>query len=508
MDENRRIRSALISVWDKTGLEPIILKLHALGVKLISTGGTQEYIRSLGVESTAVESLTGYPSIFGGRVKTLHPGVFGGILFRRDDPVHATEQQQYHIEPIDLIVVDLYPFVNTVANTNLEAEIIEKIDIGGISLIRAAAKNFADVLVVPSVEDYPMLLTLLDEHRGTSTLAQRRRMAARAFAVSSNYDSAIFNYFNTAELLPELRVSYSSAYPLRYGENPHQRGTFFGNQEAMFDKLHGKELSYNNLLDLDAGIALIRELDKAAFAILKHNNACGVAVRGSAAEAWTAALAGDPVSAFGGVLITNVKVDEATAIEINKLFFEIMLAPEFDPAAYELLASKKNRILLRAKSFEVQPSQVRTLLNGVLMQDRDTKTETADLLNAVTHRAPSPSEINDLLFANILVKHARSNAIVIVKNQQLIGMGAGQTSRVDAVKQAIDKARSFGFNLQQAVMASDAFFPFADSVQLAHEAGITAVIQPGGSVRDAESVEFANLHGMAMVTTGIRHFRH
>lgn len=508
MDENRKIRSALVSVWDKTGLEPIIRKLHVLGVKLISTGGTQEYIQSLGIESTAVESLTGYPAVFGGRVKTLHPAVFGGILFRRDDPKHLREQKQFHIEPVDLVIVDLYPFSKTVATTNLEADIIEKIDIGGISLIRAAAKNYSDVLVVPSVDDYPVLLDILEQHQGISTLAQRRGMAARSFAVSSEYDTAIFNYFNRVEQLPAIRIASSQAVSLRYGENPHQKGTFYGDQSAVFEKLHGKEISYNNLLDLEAGISLVHDLDQAAFAILKHNNACGVAQRPTAVQAWEAALAGDPISAFGGVLVTNVPVDKVTAEQINKLFFEIILAPDYEAGVFELLASKKNRIILRSQPFELASVQFRSLLNGVLVQDKDLKTESEKDLTTATNRTASSEELSDLLFANRLVKHARSNAIVIVKNMQLIGVGAGQTSRVDAVKQAIEKARSFGFDPRGAVMASDAYFPFSDSVQLAHEAGITAVIQPGGSVRDGDSIAFANENGMAMVMTGVRHFRH
>jgi len=508
MDENRKIRSALISVWDKTGLEPIIHKLHHLGVKLVSTGGTHEFIRSLGVEPVSVESLTGYPAIFGGRVKTLHPAVFGGILYRRDEPVHQAEQEQYQIEPIDLVIVDLYPFEKTVATTNLEADIIEKIDIGGISLIRAAAKNFSDVLIIPSISDYPMLMNLLDEPQGISTLAQRRRQAARAFAVSSGYDSAIFNYFNRVEQLPYLRVTAPEPMPLRYGENPHQQGAFYGDLDAVFEKLHGKELSYNNLLDLEAAVALIRDLDEVAFAILKHNNACGVAQRTTATEAWKAALAGDPVSAYGGVVISNVPVDDATAAEINKLFFEVILAPGYTQAAYDLLATKKNRIILRAQSLEFQPMHYRSLLNGMLAQGKDLKTESAADLKVVTRKAPDAAETEDLLFANRLVKHARSNAIVLVKNKQLIGSGVGQTSRVDAVKQAIEKAQRFGFDLQGAVMASDAYFPFSDSVQLAHEAGITAVIQPGGSIRDNDSVEYADKHGLAMVMTSTRHFRH
>lgn len=508
MDENRIIKTALVSVWDKTGLEPIVRKLHALGVKLISTGGTQEYIRSLGIESVAVESLTGYPAIFGGRVKTLHPAVFGGILYRRDDPSHQAEQQQHGIEPIDLVIVDLYPFEKTVATTNLEAEIIEKIDIGGISLIRAAAKNFKDVLIIPSIADYPLLVNLLDDHKGISTLAQRRLQATKAFAVSSGYDAAIFSYFNRAEQLPVVRISSPDPKPLRYGENPHQKGAFYGRLDEVFEKLHGKELSYNNLLDLEAGISLIRDIDEPAYAILKHNNACGVAVRQSSTEAWKAALAGDPVSAYGGVIITNVPVDETTALEINKLFFEIILAPGFQGSAYELLASKKNRIILKTRSFDFPVVQFRSLLNGLLTQDKDLKVEHTDDLIVVTETAPDTRELDDLLFANCLVKHSRSNAIVLVKNRQLIGSGVGQTSRVDAVKQAIEKALRFGFDLQGAVMASDAYFPFADSVRFADEAGITAVIQPGGSIRDNESIEYCNTHKVAMVVTGTRHFRH
>ncbi|PKP27191.1 MAG: bifunctional phosphoribosylaminoimidazolecarboxamide formyltransferase/IMP cyclohydrolase PurH [Bacteroidetes bacterium HGW-Bacteroidetes-22] len=508
MDENRKICTALVSVWDKSGLEPIVRRLHALGVKLISTGGTQEYIRSLGIESIAVESLTGYPAIFGGRVKTLHPAVFGGILYRRDDPVHQAEQYQHNIEPIDLVIVDLYPFEKTMTSTNQEADIIEKIDIGGISLIRAAAKNFRDVLIIPSIADYSVLLDLLNDHQGISTLAQRRMQATKAFAVSSGYDAAIFNYFNRTAQLPFVRINTPDPTPLRYGENPHQLGAFYGSLEEVFEKLHGKELSYNNLLDLDAGISLIRDFNEPTFAILKHNNACGVAVRASALEAWNAALAGDPLSAYGGVVITNVLIDESTAFEINKLFFEIILAPGFEPSAYDLLASKKNRIILKARSFDFSTVQFRSLLNGVLAQDKDMKTEQPADLTVVSNTAPDARETEDMLFANRLVKHSRSNAIVLVKDRQLIGSGVGQTSRVDAVKQAIEKAQRFGFSLQGAVMASDAYFPFADSVQFADEAGITAVIQPGGSIRDNESIEYCNAHKVAMVVTGTRHFRH
>lgn len=508
MDENRKIRSALVSVWDKTGLEPLVRKLNALGVKIISTGGTQEFIASLGIASVAVESLTGYPAIFGGRVKTLHPAVFGGILYRRNDLLHQSEQQQYHIEPIDLVVVDLYPFEKTVATTNQEADIIEKIDIGGISLVRAAAKNYTDVLIIPAVDDYEMLHNLLDEHQGISTLAQRRRQAAKAFAVSSGYDASIFNYFNRAEQLPLLRITPQEAMPLRYGENPHQQGTFHGDLDTVFEKLHGKELSYNNLLDLEAAINLMRDLEGTAIAILKHNNACGVAIRSTATEAWKAALAGDPLSAYGGVVISNVMIDEATAIEINKLFFEIILAPGYQPGALETLCSKKNRIILNQRSVDFSSMQYRSILNGLLAQEKDVKTESGTDLTVVTRIAPTAGETEDLLFANRLVKHARSNAIVLVKDLQLVGSGVGQTSRVDAVRQAIEKARNFGFDLKGAVMASDAFFPFSDSVALAAEAGITAVIQPGGSVRDSDSVDYCNSAGMAMVMTGTRHFRH
>lgn len=508
MDENRKIRSALISVWDKTGLEPLVRKLNALDVKIISTGGTQEFIASLGIASVAVESLTGYPAIFGGRVKTLHPAVFGGILFRRGDHLHQSEQQQYHIEPIDLVIVDLYPFVKTVATTNQETDIVEKIDIGGISLIRAAAKNFNDVLIIPAIDDYDMLHGLLDDHQGISTLAQRRRQAAKAFAVSSGYDASIFNYFNRTEQLPDLRISPSETTTLRYGENPHQPGTFHGDLDSVFEKLHGKELSYNNLLDLEAAISLMGDLEGTAIAILKHNNACGVAIRPDATDAWKAALAGDPLSAYGGVVISNVEIDETTAAEINKLFFEIILAPGYHPAALALLCSKKNRIILKLRSFDFPSTQFRSMLNGLLAQGKDKKTESAADLTVVTHTAPTATETDDLLFANRLVKHSRSNAIVLVKDLQLIGSGVGQTSRVDAVKQAIEKAKVFGFDLKGAVMASDAFFPFSDSVKLAAEAGITAVIQPGGSVRDSDSVDYCNSAGVAMVMTGTRHFRH
>lgn len=508
MSERKPIRSALISVFHKEGLEPVVKLLHQSGVALFSTGGTHQYIESLGIPVITVESLTEYPSILGGRVKTLHPKVFGGILARRENPSDREEMQQYGIPDFDLVIVDLYPFEKTVASGAEHQDIIEKIDIGGISLIRAGAKNYRDVLIVPDSRHYGELLDILTAGGCATTQEERLRFAAYAFAMSSHYDTAIFNYFSALSGYREFRCSTGDAHTLRYGENPHQKGEFFGNLEDVFVQLHGKELSYNNLLDLEAAIALIREFSEPAFAIIKHNNACGLASRERLVDAWNAALEGDPVSAFGGVLITNTVVDEATATEINKLFFEIILAPGYEKNALELLQTKKNRVILQAKSFDFQDKQFRSLLNGVLQQEKDTKTETPDNLRVVTEKAPSKAEVDDLLFANIIVKHSKSNAIVLAKNRQLIGSGAGQTSRVDALKQAIDKAITFGFDLKGAVMASDAFFPFADSVELAHKAGITSVIQPGGSVRDEESINYCNTGGLSMVFTGVRHFKH
>lgn len=504
-----KIRSALLSVYSKEGLEPIIRRLHELGVALYSTGGTQTFIEKLGISSTPVEQLTGYPSILDGRVKTLHPAVFGGLLARRE-PGHLAQLEQYNIPEIDCVIVDLYPFEDTVAATDDPAEIIEKIDIGGVSLIRAAAKNWKDVVVVGSKEEYPMFLELLNEQDGAFSSDSRREFARRAFKVTSNYDIAIFNWFNEGTTDISFKYSIHRSDILRYGENPHQSGVFFGDFEKVFDKLSGKAISYNNLIDIDAAVQMMREfqLGKPTFAILKHTNACGVARRHTLVDAWKAALACDSTSAFGGIFITNTTVDLETAQEINKLFYEVLIAPEFDAAALELLRKKEQRILLRIKSFEVRPRSFRSLLNGVVEQDTDLQTETEADLKVVTERTPTPKEVGEMLFAVKCVKHLKSNAIALVKERQLIGMGCGQPSRVDALRQAIAKARSFGFDLNGAVMASDAFFPFPDCVEIAAEAGITAVIQPGGSVKDQDSIDACNRLGLAMVTTGFRHFRH
>lgn len=507
-DNKKLIKSALISVYHKEGLEEIIRKLHQLGVTLYSTGGTYSFITDLQIPAQKVEDLTGYPSIFGGRVKTLHPKVFGGILYRRDQPGDVEEAGTFEIPAIDLVIVDLYPFEATVAGGAKEQEIIEKIDIGGISLIRAAAKNFADVLIVPSVKQYAALLQLLDEQQGSTELSDRRRFATEAFGVSSHYDSAICNYFNREEKLPLYRQTADGGLPLRYGENPHQKGFFFGPLQEMFDQLHGKELSYNNLVDIDAGIRLISDLQGTACAILKHTNACGAAIRPTLTEAWKAALSGDPISAFGGVLVVNQEVDAETAEEMDKIFFEVLIAPSYEKKALEILKHKKNRVLLQLKSGSLPLIQFKSLLNGVIGQDADVKVELAGELKQVTEKGPDAAQVEDLLFANILAKHTKSNTIVLAKSKQLIGSGIGQTSRVDALKQAIVKAQEFGFDTHSAVMASDAFFPFADCVEIAHEAGITAVIQPGGSVRDQESIDSCNKNGLAMVTTGFRHFKH
>lgn len=502
------IKRALVSVFYKDGLEPLIKKLHSLGVEFYSTGGTQQFIESLGIPVIAVEDLTGYPSILGGRVKTLHPKVFGGILNRRENSGDQSEIAQYEIPGIDLVIVDLYPFEATVASGAAEADIIEKIDIGGISLIRAAAKNFKDVVIIASKADYTPLLTILEEKNGTTDIEDRKLFAAKAFNVSSGYDSAIFNYFNQNNDVNAIKASYSNGETLRYGENPHQQGAFYGNLNDVFEQLHGKELSYNNILDADAAIALIKDFDETTFAIIKHNNACGLASRPTVLQAYTDALAGDPVSAFGGVLAVNAPVDEATAVELDKLFFEILIAPAFDEKALEILKGKKNRILLKLKDFNRPAKQIRTSLNGLLVQDFDTKVETAADLTTVTNIAPTEQEIEDLLFANKLVKHTKSNTIVLAKNKQLIASGTGQTSRVDALKQAIAKAHSFNFDLKGAVMASDAFFPFPDCVEIANNEGVHAVIQPGGSIKDQLSIDYCNAHNMAMVFTGFRHFKH
>jgi len=508
MNTLKPIRSALISIYHKDQIDKITRKLNELGVTIYSTGGTYDFIRSLGIEAVTVESLTSYPSIFGGRVKTLHPKVFGGILYRREEEEDANQAAEFAIPPIDLVIVDLYPFEETVAADAGEEDIIEKIDIGGISLIRAAAKNYNDVLIVPSVDRYADLLKLLDEKNGTSDLNDRYYFAAQAFNVSSLYDTAIFNYFNRKTGIKAFRQSLNKHEVLRYGENPHQEGVFYGDLSEIFDQLHGKAISYNNLVDLEAALALIREFSEPTFVIIKHTNACGVASRPVLKQAWLDALAGDPVSAYGGVVITNKTVDIETAEEVNKLFFEIIIAPDYENNALQRLKSKKNRIILQIKPVDFQAKQFKSLLNGVIEQLKDTHTETADDLKTVTAVMPDQQQFKDLIFANIIVKHLKSNAIVLAKNSQLLGAGCGMTSRVDALKHAIAKAAEFGLDLQDAVMASDAFFPFADSVELAHKAGIAAVIQPGGSVRDEDSINYCNQNRLAMVFTGFRHFKH
>lgn len=510
MNHSKKINTALISVFSKDGLAPVVQKLHQQNVKIYSTGGTEKFIKDLGIEVIAVESITDYPSILGGRVKTLHPKIFGGILNRQDHQGDVAEMEQYNIPQIDAVIVDLYPFEKTVASGASEEEIIEKIDIGGISLIRAAAKNFKDTICVSSVADYAEFLELISANNGETSLKDRKRFAAKSFNVSSNYDTAIFNYFNNEEKLPVLKLSETNGQELRYGENPHQKGYFFGNFDAMFTKLHGKELSYNNLLDVDAAVNLMGEFKGEAptFAILKHNNACGIAQRETVQQAYLAALAGDPVSAFGGILISNVEIDEATATEINDLFCEVVIAPSFSAQAQEILAGKKNRILLIQKEMELPTTTLRTCLNGILVQDKDNATDRPEILTQATNNNPKPQELEDLLFASKICKHTKSNTIVLAKGKQLCASGTGQTSRVDALRQAIEKAKSFNFNLEGAVMASDAFFPFPDCVEIADKAGITAVIQPGGSIKDQLSIDYCNQNGMAMVFTGTRHFKH
>ncbi|HNY43365.1 MAG TPA: bifunctional phosphoribosylaminoimidazolecarboxamide formyltransferase/IMP cyclohydrolase [Bacteroidales bacterium] len=503
----KKINSALISVYHKDGLEIIVRTLEKHNVKIYSTGGTWEFINNLGIDAIKVEDITGYPSIFDGRVKTLHPKVFGGILFIRDNETHQNEVETYEIPSFDLVIVDLYPFEETVKNSTDEAEIIEKIDIGGISLIRAAAKNFNDVLVVSNRSQYQELYSLLEENACYTSLENRKKFALESFGISSAYDTAIFNWFDNNSY-SEFKVSEKSSTILRYGENPHQKAKYFGDLSAMFEQLHGKEISYNNILDIDAAVNLISEFEETTCAILKHNNACGIASRPTLSDAWDAALEADPVSAFGGIIITNQIVDQLTAEKINKIFFEIIIAPDYTKTALEILKQKKNRIILIQKYRELKEKTYRSVLNGVLVQDRDAKIETEDDFNFITNLRPNEAQIADLLFANKVVKNTKSNAIVLVKNQQLLASGTGQTSRVDALKQAITKARSFDFDLQGAVMASDAFFPFSDSVEIAHEAGINSVIQPGGSIRDDETIEFCNKNNIAMVFTGIRHFKH
>jgi phosphoribosylaminoimidazolecarboxamide formyltransferase/IMP cyclohydrolase len=501
----KQIRSALISVFYKDGLEPIIHQLHALGVTIYSTGGTQAFISELGVPVIPVEKLTGYPSILGGRVKTLHPSVFGGILGKRDEATHLQEMQDHHIPAIDLVIVDLYPFEETVKSTNEEKAIIEKIDIGGPSMIRAAAKNFNDVAVVAAKKEYPYLVQLLQEQKGIISLAQRKQLAAQAFAIVAQYDAAIAQYFDPMGATGFV-AAIGTSRSLRYGENPHQSALFYGRTEELFTQLHGKELSYNNLLDVEAALQLIREFDATSFAIIKHNNVCGVAQRSTVFDSWQAALAGDPESAFGGVLICNRPIDKETASSIQDIFFEVLMAPAFEKEALTLLQTKKNRILLQLHPQPAVTRQFRSVLNGVLAQDSDNgninewKQVAGPLCNDMVK--------NDLLFANLIAKHLKSNAIALVKNKQLIGKGCGQTSRIDSLRQALDKARQFTADLQGAVMASDAFFPFGDCVQLGHQAGITAFIQPGGSIRDQDSIDYCKEHQLILVMTGQRHFKH
>lgn len=504
----KQIKSALISVFYKDGLEDIVRKLDSLGVKIYSTGGTYDFIVDLGIKPQTVESLTGYPSILGGRVKTLHPSVMGGILNRRDNEGDRVQITEYSIPEIDLVIVDLYPFEKTVASNASEEDTIEKIDIGGISLIRAAAKNYNDVIIVPSVDYYSELLDILNKDNGNTDLETRRRFACYAFNVSSHYDSAIFNYFNRKENIPTFKQSFNHSSVLRYGENPHQKGVFYGDLNGCFEQFNGKEISYNNLLDIDAACGLIDDFDQTTFAIIKHNNACGLSSRESLKDAYLDALAGDPISAFGGVLVTNRPIDLATAEEMNKLFMEICIAPDYSKEALELLKSKKNRILLKRKENSFPKNQFKSCLNGVLIQDKDTIIEKAEEMTSVTPTPLTDELKRDLAFANKLVKHTKSNAIVLAKNGQLIASGTGQTSRVDALRQAIDKAKAFGFDLNGAVMASDAFFPFPDCVEIAHKAGIIAVVHPGGSINDSKSIDYCKENNMAMAITGYRHFKH
>ena len=508
MTTSKKAKSALISVFHKEGLKPIVEQLNALNFTIYSTGGTEKFITDLGIEVVPVEKLTNYPSILGGRVKTLHPKVFGGILSRRDNEGDLAQLSEYAIPEIDVVIVDLYPFEKTVASGANEQDIIEKIDIGGISLIRAAAKNFKDVLCISAMEQYDDFLKVLVAQKGEFTLEQRKIHAAKAFAISSHYDTAIYNYLNQTET--NFRQSFNKVNPLRYGENPHQKGYFYGDLEALFDKLHGKELSYNNLLDVDAAVNLMNEFknDKPTFIILKHNNACGLAQRDNLKQAYVDALAGDPLSAFGGILIANKTIDVATATEIHKLFCEVVIAPAYDADALAILKGKKNRIILIQKSVDMPKTTSRTALNGILVQDKDLKTDAVTDFKTATTLSPTENEIDDLIFASKICKHTKSNTIVLVKNKQLCASGTGQTSRVDALNQAIAKAQHFNFDLTGAVMASDAFFPFPDCVEIAQQAGINAVIQPGGSIKDKLSIEYCNNNKMSMVFTGTRHFKH
>ena len=506
--DSRKISRALVSVFHKDHLDSIVDTLGKQHVEFISTGGTQEFIEKLGYKVTPVETLTGFPSIFGGRVKTLHPSVFGGILYRRDNESDKQQASEFNIGSIDLVIVDLYPFEETVASGGSEQEIIEKIDIGGISLIRAAAKNYKDVLIVSSQNQYESLEKLLISKNGSSDLEDRKKFAAQAFDVTSQYDTAIFNYFNRTENIPSFKSSVPNGRELRYGENPHQKGMYYGDLEKLFIQLNGKELSYNNLVDTDSALNLLQEWDAPTFVIVKHTNACGVANGSTVLEAYQKALQADPVSAFGGVLVTNRTITRESVEEINKLFFEILVAPEFDEDALELLRSKKNRILLKQNERLESPAQFKSLLNGVIVQDADMKSDSKEDLKVVTKRAPSSGEEIAMLFAAKIAKHTKSNTIILARDGQLLASGVGQTSRVDALKQAIEKARSFGFDLKGSVMASDAFFPFPDCVEIAYNEGVQAVIQPGGSVKDQDSIDFCDRNKMAMVFTGFRHFKH
>lgn len=508
MSNLKIIQSALISVFHKNGLRPIVEELHKNNVTIYSTGGTEKFIKELGIPVIPVEDVTSYPSILGGRVKTLHPKVFGGILNRQDHQGDISEMKAYEIPQIDLVIVDLYPFEKTVVSGASEQEIVEKIDIGGISLIRASAKNFKDTFTISSMDQYEEFLKLYKLNNGASSLEERKKFAAKSFNISSHYDTAIFNYFNEDEVV--YKASELNSKTLRYGENPHQKGYFFGDLEAMFDKLHGKELSYNNLLDVDAAVNLMNEFiyEDPTFAILKHNNACGFAQRETICKAYVDALAGDPVSAFGGVLISNTEIDLATANEIHQLFCEVVIAPSYDQEALAILKGKKNRVILIQKGFELPKQIVRTSLNGLLIQDKDDKTDTLEELSYATNNKPTDKELEDLLFASKICKHTKSNTIVLVKNKQLLASGTGQTSRVDALRQAIEKAINFNFNLEGAAMASDAFFPFPDCVEIADKAGITNVIQPGGSIKDQLTIDYCNKNNVSMVMTGTRHFKH
>ncbi|NVO11624.1 MAG: bifunctional phosphoribosylaminoimidazolecarboxamide formyltransferase/IMP cyclohydrolase [Bacteroidales bacterium] len=508
MNELKQVRTALISVFYKENLDKIVHELNKLNIKIYSTGGTLSFIKDCGVNATAVEELTNYPSILGGRVKTLHPKIFGGILARRENENDQFQLQEYQIPEIDLVIVDLYPFEETVAAGASESEIVEKIDIGGISLIRAAAKNFRDVLVIASRKQYNDLLEILESKNGTITIEDRRKFAAEAFNITSNYDVAIFNHFSGDFSKSAFKQSIQGVKSLRYGENPHQKGVFYGSFDDLFEQLHGKEISYNNLLDIDAAINLIVEFEEPTVAILKHNNACGLATRNNLLQAWQDALAGDPISAYGGVIVVNRMIDTETANAMNTLFFEVIIAPGYHSDALSALTSKKNRIILLSKNISLPKYQFRSLLSGVLVQERDSSMETEKNMKPITTKLPTKSEVYDLIFANKIVKHSKSNTIVLAKNNQLIASGVGQTSRVDALKHAIEKAKGFGFDLKGSVMASDAFFPFPDCVEIADKAGITAVIQPGGSIKDQDSIDYCNNHNMAMVSTGIRHFKH